>query len=317
MESKKGLEMGFAWIFAILVGIVILFLAIYGATRFIDISETEVTTKTSKALLNVIDEIQTTVQQASSERVPLAVETRIFTSCNTRGDFGNSVVEISERIGLGNQWSKKGGDVSSKNAYLFSEDTIEGKEIYFLIFQFNLPFKGGDITTMHSSPYCFVNAPVNIKNEIRNLAGNNPNLITSANIGSCIPESKTVCFNSFSNDCDIEIQCSGNCDSGIVKKQGRNLFFTQKLLYGAIFASKENYECNVQRLVTRTAYLGEIYVKKAQLVSTKGCDTGLRGELISLINAADSYERVENLAILEDLAKDIERKNGDLGCQLY
>lgn len=317
MKNKKAMEMGFAWIFAILVGIVILFLAIYGAIQYVDISENEVTTKTAKALLNVIDEVQTTVQTASSERVPLSVETRIFTSCNTQGDFGNTVVEISERIGLGNQWSRKGGDVSSQNAYLFSEDIVEGKEIYFLIFQFNLPFKVGDITTVHSSPYCFVNAPDKIENEIKNLAGSNPNLIVSSGIGSCTPESTTVCFNSFSSNCDIEVQCSDDCDSGIVKKEGRNLFFTQKLLYGAIFASKENYQCNVERLIYRTSHLSEIYVKKSQLVSARGCDTGLRDELISLINTADSYERVENLAILEDLAKDIERKNGDLGCQLY
>ena len=318
MKNKKAMEMGFAWIFAILVGMAILFLAIFGATKYVELSEREITTKTSKALLNVLDELQTTVQEASSDVVPLSVETRVFTSCNTRGDFGNTVIEISERIGLGNKWSAKVGDVSSENAYLFAEEIVEGKELYFLVFQFNLPFKIGDITTLHSSPYCFVNAPNKISNEIRDLAGSNPNLITTSDVSSCTPNSIRVCFNTFtSKNCDIEIQCSGNCELGFVKKEGRELFFTKKLLYGAIFASKENYECNVERLVKRTKSLSDIYIKKAQFVSIRGCDTGLRKELISLINMAESYGDVDDLRLLEDIADDIEEKNDNLGCQLY
>jgi len=314
--NKKAMEMGFAWIFAIVVGMAILFLAIFGAIKYIDVSEKEVNTKTSKALLNVLDELQTTVQESSSDVVPLSADTRVFTSCNVEGNFGNTIIEISERS-LGGKFSARGGDVSSENAYLFAENIVEGKDMYFLTFQFNLPFKIGDITTLHSSPYCFVNAPPKINNEIRNLAGSNPNLVTTSDVSSCTTNSIKVCFNSFTGNCDVEVQCSGDCESGIVKKEGRNLFFTKKLLYGAIFSSKENYECNVERLVKRTRSLSDIYVKKAQFVSARGCDTGLRDELISLINTADNYERVENLALLETIADDIEEKNKDLGCQLY
>ena len=81
MRNKKALEMGFAWIFAILVGGAILFLAIFSSSRFIDVSEKEINTKTAQAFLNVLDKVQTKSESGTSDILLLNAESRIYTSC--------------------------------------------------------------------------------------------------------------------------------------------------------------------------------------------------------------------------------------------
>ena len=50
MKDKRGIELSFSIIFAIIAGAVILFLAIYAAIRFIDIGNTQGQTVATKEL---------------------------------------------------------------------------------------------------------------------------------------------------------------------------------------------------------------------------------------------------------------------------
>ena len=59
--NKKGMEFGFAWLFAIIVGGVILFLAIFGVSKLIDTSQEEINTKVAVEFANVLDPLQTVV----------------------------------------------------------------------------------------------------------------------------------------------------------------------------------------------------------------------------------------------------------------
>jgi hypothetical protein len=317
MKNKKAFQMSFAWMFAIIVGVAIIFLAIYAASQFIKTSEREVTTKTAKAILNALDKVQTTVEDASSDTIELNIDTRIFTSCNTNGNFGNSIIEISEKINFADDWSTKGGDVSTQNAYLFAEDMIQGKQINFLIFPFRMPYKVADVTVAYKEPYCFVNAPRKVENVISSLASSKQNLIITNNLGSCPGGSKSVCFNIGS--CDVNVNCEGDCKTGIINKKewGSGEYFTGNLLYGAIFSSEENYKCNSERLAMRLSELSDVYQKKAQFVSSKGCNTGLREEVFNLKSLADNYEDPSDFVIIENVAKDIDDKNEVLECQLY
>ena len=50
MEKKGYLEISFTWVFAIIIGVVILFLAIYFSSKVIDIGQTEIDAETGKEI---------------------------------------------------------------------------------------------------------------------------------------------------------------------------------------------------------------------------------------------------------------------------
>ena len=314
--DKRGIEIGFAWIFAILAGMAILFLAVYFATQLVGTSEREITTKTADSLVNALDPLQTTVQEGSGRVVDLPSESRVYTSCNNFDEFGNTVVELEERL-LGGKWSQRGGGISTSNAYLFAENMIEGKEINFFIFQFRMPFKVVDILTAYTTPYCFVDPPTEIKNEILGLSTENSKIFVEDSESSCSSESTSVCFDI--GNCDINVDCRDTkCTEGNVIRNGEVISFVDKLLYAAIFSSKENYECNVGRVMTRLESLSSIYQQKAQFVAIRGCNTGLVGPKIALLGeSASDYERTRDLFNIKLLAEDIKEDNKVKECRLF
>ena len=82
--NKKALEMSFAWIFAIIAGAAIIFIAVYIATTIVNIGEYEINTKTTQAIVNLLDPLQTSSEQGKTpEPLTLTKETRIYTFCIT------------------------------------------------------------------------------------------------------------------------------------------------------------------------------------------------------------------------------------------
>ena len=314
--NKKGMEFGFAWLFAIIVGGVILFLAIFGVSKLIDTSQEEINTKVAVEFANVLDPLQTVVSESSGNHIDLPVEARIFSSCDLEGDFGNSLVSFSEKIGFGDKWSKLGGEARTKNTYLFSENEMQGKRINFLIFPFLMPYKVGDILIAYNENYCFVDTPILIENELRDLLGDdNTNIVFADSLNSC-PDVKKVCFQ---GNCDIKVRCDdSSCTKGFVDKEGKRVYFTNKLIYGAIFSSQENYECNINRLMKRLSIISEIYSKKTQFVSSRDCvNIILRPDLLSLNASSANYRTLNDLPEIERISKVIDNKNEELECQLY
>jgi len=314
--DKTGLEFGFAWLFAIIVGAAILFMAIYAVTQLIDSGEKETTSKVAVEFANVLDPLQSVVSESKGGYVDLFVEARIFNSCNLEGNFGNSVVSFSEKISFGGGWTKRGLEKRTNNAYLFSENQMQGERVEFLTFPFNMPYKAGDILIAYTDNYCIVNAPSGVKNELKFLTGDGDKVIFVQNTGECNRETKSVCF---SGSCDVKVQCSNSlCNSGYVDKEGKRLYFSDKLIYAAIFSSAENYECNVHRLVKRLGIVSDIYSKKSAFTSNRGCvNVNIRPAILSLKESTNSYEELSDLIIIESLAKEIDDKNEVLECQLY
>ena len=62
MKNKKALEMSFAWIFAIIAGIVILFLAIYATSQFIKTRRYEIDIQTAAKLAILLDPLETSLE---------------------------------------------------------------------------------------------------------------------------------------------------------------------------------------------------------------------------------------------------------------
>ena len=313
--NKKALEMSFAWIFAIIAGAAILFIAVYIAITLVDVGEYEINTKTTQAIINLLDPLQTSTEQGKTpEPLTLTKETRIYTMCSSSGNFGENRIQIQEKSGFrDNQWTEKSGDIGTISQYIFADEEIQGKKIYFFIMPYKMPFKVADIMILHTKPYCFVNPVREIKDFIEPLSGNGINITNS--VSQCPGNSIKVCFET-KTGCDIGVYGAGE-GIGIVQKDGKEIVYQGNLVYAAIFSSKNNYECGVKRIMMRLEYLSELYSKKAGFVSIKGCNTGLLSDINLLGTLAHNFKNPNDLNSIKTQADEIDRKNENAICQLY
>jgi len=321
--DKRGFEFSFVWLFSLIVGAIIIFLAIYAATKLIGSSEYEINTKTAADLRNVLNPLGTSFEDSKSEKIELIRDTRVYITCNSeKGYFGENRIQLSEKSSF-KDWSEPGGDIAIENQYLFSENSIQGETLYFIVTPFEMPYKVADIMSVFSQKYCFVNTPEKIEKEIESLKGNILPINLTNSINQCEINSITVCFQN--SGCDINVkgactdkECEGDLyKNGFVEKNNTQIYYSGELLYGAVFSSPENYQCNVKRLVRKLGYVSEVYSEKSRL-SANRCNTGLQSDTILLSKLSESYKNLNDLKILESQADIINTKNKALGeCNLY
>ncbi|MDP4039904.1 MAG: hypothetical protein Q8P57_04990 [Candidatus Pacearchaeota archaeon] len=299
--KKRGLEFGFNWLFAILVGAVILFLAIFIATKFVDTNRKVSDTFVSAELSNLLNPIETNLEDSKYVKIRFVQETRVFNDCFENGNFGRQEISTASKIGVGDEWGTQSNPKSSFNKYVFSENFEEGKEMNVIVKPFEMPFKVGDAIFMYSKDYCFINPPRDIEEEIEDLsAGGNIGINISSRVSSCPDESVKVCFDLIG--CDINV----NSNAKIISKQGSDLHYTDSLIYGAIFSEPEIYECQIKRLMKRASELSYVYAEKAKFLEDSGCSNSLEQDLRSfasavLIESSNELQRIEgNSDILKD-----------------
>lgn len=305
MLNKKGdLNISFGWLFAIIVGAVILFLAIFGATKIIKTGQQEGQAVGAKELGILLNPLETGFESAISTPLSLKVETRIFNSCSTSGNFGKQGIQISELSF--NKWPLPGVESNFENKYIFSNNPTEGKKFYIFSKPFEFPFKVSDLIylTSENEKYCFDNAPEDIEEEISQL--------NQANLASDCTNKQgytKVCFGT--GNCDINV----NYNVGTIKKNGETLYFEEDaLMYAVIFSEPEIYKCQVERLMKRTKTLAEIYLDKSLIVSQKNCESNLGGDLDLLINNLENAEDYEAINAAADLVGKIKEKNNYNEC---
>lgn len=313
MKNKKGFEMNFAVMFSIIIGIAILFLTIYFVLKIANASTKEVNTAAAKQLSILFQPMETGVVDAKSVYVKLKEETRIYNDCNIEGNFGENVLGISLREGLTKKWSKKGFETKISNKYIFSDKVEQGKEAYFFSKPFNMPFKAADTIFFTTKKYCFVNAPDWIIEESENLN------LRNIKIENCSEETR-VCFEQ-GEKCDIVVldSCMNDCDEnfekGIVKKANESIEYSGSLIYGAIFSSKEVYECNIKRLMKKTSILAILYKNEADLLSDK-CGVSSSGYL-SLAEIARNYNNFDDFYEVNQLAEEVQLQNEASECSFW
>lgn len=305
MKNQKAyLQISFAWIFAIIAGIFILFLAIFAVTKFMDTEQTITETTTGKEIGVSLNALETGFEEGKTTFITLPVETRIRNGCNNNGIFGRQTIQLSQK-GF-NEWGDYGEEVGFSNRYIFSEGVIEGKKFYIFSKRFEFPFKVSDLIYMTSSEknYCFIDPPEGIERELSNL--NQKNLL----LDECPENSIQICFNG-GVDCDIEV----NQNSKFVEKRGDIMYFEDDaLMYAAIFGDKDVYECQLERLMQRTEQLASIYDGKASLISNQGCP--LEINLFALRTAASDFSDSWSLTYIKGIAEDLDNKNFGV-CRLW
>jgi hypothetical protein len=316
--KKKGFEFSFGWMFAIIVGAVIIFLAIYATTRLVNTERNIQDTEIGKELGIILNPIETNLESGKKAKIVMSVETRLYNNCFERGNFGRQELSIATKSGIGETWKDPGEASSFINKYIFSSGRIQGNKYRVFAKPFEFPFKVADLIFIWSENenYCFVNAPREIKEEIENLQLEGINL--SESVGNCQTGRKIVCFNS--GGCDIDVSLTGSRTlRGSVKKKFSDLVYFDNLglLYGAIFSDSEIYECQVKRLMKKSSELALLYYSKSLFLTSKGCASGLETELVNFANKTYSVSNSLNLRDLSTLSETMGRKNNDLLCKLF
>ncbi len=309
MKNKKGfLQISFPWLFAIIVGIFILFLAIYGVTKLIRTEEKVLGARTSKEIGILLNPLETSFAQSTLIGFP--VETRIYNDCDLIGEFGRQLISISQKS-FG-KWTQTEFDrVSFSNKYIFSNSEIEGEKMLIFSKAFDFPFKIASLIYMTSSDdkYCFIDSPDDIKEEIESIRQENLLTENCSELNGVI----NVCF-SKKDDCNVIVYYK---EKYIEKSEGKTYFIDDSLMYASIFSDKRVYECQLKRLMKRLSVLALLYRDKANLISGIGCQTNLNQDLVLLSNQAQNLKDSSNLFAIETTAEELNRKNQNSICKLW
>ena len=191
MKTKRGIAMGFNWIFALVVGSIILVLAIYGATKFVSTGERVGQSENAAVIVSVLDSVEAGLGDGKSSEINFRKDVEIMLDCDELSNrpFGKQSLQIGDGIGA-----------EIKNKYVFSEQVINGKDVYVFSKPFYLGYKVADIIILSTEEYCFVDIDNEIKYELMDL--NSGNVKFAEYIDECSENSLSVCS---SDNCDVQI----------------------------------------------------------------------------------------------------------------
>lgn len=318
IKNKKAVEINFSWMFAIIVGIVIILIAIYATTKLVGMERKAKDTELGKELSTLLTPVETSIESGRATQITTPQETRIYNDCDLSGTFGVQKISAASESGLGNQWEKPAVPSRFYNKYLFSSSVVQGKNFYILTKPFSMPYKVADLIIMWSNnqKYCFINAQQDIIEDVMDLNLKNINL----NDTNCKVNETKVCFD---KSCSTNYNVYIDRDSLTVKKKGMPaVYYTDtddnSLLFAAIFTDPVLYECQVKRLMKRTGELALLYASKSDLLSTKGCtSTALQAELITYANLTSSMNSTLSLNSIKTLSENLKDENKPLDCPLF
>ncbi|MEN7981902.1 MAG: hypothetical protein ABFQ65_00460 [Nanoarchaeota archaeon] len=308
MNKKGFLQISFAWLFAIIVGAMILSLTIYAVTKTISTQETIIGAKTANEIGVLLNPLETGFEVGKTTTIIFPAETRIYNRCNNLSVFGKQGIQISQKSF--DKWTQTDVEVSFENKYIFSEAYAEGKTFYIFSKPLEFPFKVTDLIYLTSSNknYCFLNAPENIKEELETLSQGNIFTKDCEDLSNKI----NVCFNY--EDCDVQV----NYGAQTVEKEGEILHFrTDALMYATIFSDKKIYNCQLQRIMKRIKQLSKIYQDKESFISQRGCNSNLGNDLVQLSNSANGLIDSANIGSVWNIAQKINDNELNSQCRLW
>ncbi|MEK6875221.1 MAG: hypothetical protein AABX30_00900 [Nanoarchaeota archaeon] len=307
LNKKADIQISFSWLFALIAGAVILFLAIYISTKLIMNQTYVMSTETAKQIEILTNPLETGFESETARVMTLQTDTKIYNECYDGGNFGEQGIKLTQK-NFG-KWPEPGAEIKFKNKYIFSDSEVQGKNFYLMSKQFNYPFKIADLIILTSAEkeYCLIDAPEEIEDD-KNVFPDNVKFESEG----CSKESIKVCF--AGGKCSINVNYAFN----YLEKEGKRLEFTKDLLYGAIFSDGIIYNCQIKRIMKRASILSDLYSNKIEIVSRKDCNSNLKENLIQFKNFADVDEKTNiNFQILDEIKEDIENKNKNADCRLW
>lgn len=267
-KGSRG-QAEFGWIFAIIVGALILFFAFY----FIGskMNETSVTknlmTEHSLDILFNPFSYFGSLGATSAKSVTLSTVEKINFSCESEERFGYDSILV---------WTKQvQAPRRVYDKYLFSDKFLEGKNFQIISKSFNMPWRVADLVYFFPKDmkYCFLGL-----SDIEKEFGDNGTAMNISNFYFPETGQRTDC----PQDGTVVTICgNNNCDVGVFpdrvsKKDERgqriNLYYaddSQK--YAAIFSDPEIYYCNLQRITQRLQYQIAVYSDKMRSLNANQC----------------------------------------------
>jgi len=298
--NKRGYEFSFAWIFTLIVGAAIIFLAIYAAFQFSDSLRFGRDSATAKKIGVLLTPLETNLESGKSYPLLVSEETTIFNGCvepSVTNFFGSQEISVAIKSQIAKDDDGEVPGVKSRfnNKYVFSDNRTTGKkEFYVLSKPFHYPFKIADLTILWSDQeeYCFVEPDINIQREINDLGLQNISIVNE----TC-DDKINVCFNGES--CEIEVSGRSVTKQGITVKYTESTRTDDKyaLLFAAIFSDPKEYNCQLHRLAARAESLAKLNLQKSINLGSDGCSP-IRDDLETYI---DSAVALKGTSISDDL----------------
>jgi hypothetical protein len=311
MPNKKGFEFSFTWLFVVLIGMAILFVALYVSGQLLNTSNTEYQTRTAAELGALLHPLETSLASQAAYTVRLPEETRIYNQCREIGAFGTQEIRTSVRSGLGEEWPRPSEPHTFSNKYLFSSTIVQTRELNFFVVPIEMPYKVADLVILYDKSYCLVSPPRFVSEDIESLGMKLVNVTTSKTL--CSKGSVSVCFDG--TRCDVQVQLEGDGTVGSVTKNRTTVSYFGPLVYGAIFSDPELYNCQVTRVRARAAHLAELYERKSALMDVRGCTSGMESELRTYgALLLDKANTIKEIGAYSDA---LGRDNALLSCRLF
>lgn len=306
--NKKGIEFSFGWIFALIIGAAIIFLAVYAAVRLVGTEKPALSAELSKQLDIILTPIETGYESGKSV-TPLAFpsETRIYNYCTLEGNFGAQKLIADASSGIGGKWQNVNTLIPSVsyNKYIFSASIVQGTKIMVFSKPFNMPFKVANLLFLYADKYCFVNPPSEIEKEVTSEMMQNINI--TDDLTKCPQQSKRVCFNTEEPKCNVIV----NTEQKSVEQNNSVVYYEGALIYGAILSPPDLYECQVARLMKRTSELALLYNEKSIYIAASNgeCSSELQGYLQSFATMTAMTNSSIGLRDIFFTAEEIKSKN--------
>ncbi len=322
--SKKGyLDISFGWIFALIVGAIILFGAIYITTKIIKRGGESTALQKSVELKAITGPLEVGFEEESFNTIRFNDDTELSFSCDPYGDFG--ATELSVAHNVFQKRAESPFQIRADSKYIFAQNKETGKNFYFFTRPFDFPFRISSLIYLSSenTKYCFKNPPEEIKQDLYDLSGKpfQNNIRIDGEEKGCLENSIDVCFGTRGRNCDIKV----DMNSKTIKKDGKTVYFYgDSLMYAGIFSSPEYYECQLARLSKRADGLAKLYIDKSSITSC-GTDYGISDFVNQIETLQESYfgegssvgSFSRGVYSLATIAEDLKDKNEGEGCKLW
>ncbi len=316
---KRGfLQISFAWLFGLIAGAIILFLAIFMATKLLNTGQYQSSAESQSQITALLNPLETGFQSGQVTSLTMPVETKIYNTCESQnGVFRKQTFSLSQFSF--NKWSVPTQGISIDNKYIFSDNETQGKQFLLFTKPFDFPFKIADLIYMTSASqtYCFVNSPSNVHEELSNL--NQANINLESYMSSCPADSITVCFEGGSSDCSSADVSVDDTRETVTKNSTTLTYSGDTLMYAAIFSDPVIYDCQVKRIMKREAEIINLYLNKATTIAREGCGSSITNDLGILKNSAENFNSPESdLASMSNSVNKLDKENQVLGvCGLW
>ncbi len=323
-SGKKAISLPFEWIFAMIIGGIIIFIAVYAAVKGFNTGNQAANTELIARLESYLNPYETGLGSGQTGEIHFSADSTIyFDQCNENDinskPFGSQSISFMQKMFRKDQ--KKGEYVPLITKYVFANETVKGKDFYIASIPFFMGYKVSDIILIYSNNYCFVQAPNQIIEQVEGIQLKR--IMFSDDINNCT--GIKVCFGINNNKCEIKVYpndeeyISGRVEAYNKKKELYVVYYTGNLIYGAIFSYENLYECNVKRLMNKFRELGKVYLEKIKIIEMKGCSSNIVGKLISAMQGADELQSSKQLLALSEEVKEIQEINdaAQEGCRLF